>query len=87
VPSDHPRAGKSPMSSSTPLMEEMLGRHLFPNETIHHLNGVKHDNRPENLALWIRPQPNGIRVPDAVPGRSRFWSGTGYTPPPTAIAN
>jgi hypothetical protein len=24
------------------------------------------DNRPENLELWTRPQPTGIRVSDAV---------------------
>src|ERR1022692_305194 len=28
--------------------------------------GVRHDNRPENLELWTRPQPAGIRVSDAV---------------------
>ena len=30
------------------------------------MNGVKDDNRPENLELWIRPQPSGIRATDAV---------------------
>ena len=24
------------------------------------------DNRPENLELWTRPQPTGIRVTDAI---------------------
>ena len=42
-------------------MEEVLGRHLFDGETVHHMNGVNDDNRPENLELWIRPQPSGIR--------------------------
>jgi len=27
---------------------------------------VKDDNRPENLELWTRPQPAGIRVTDAI---------------------
>lgn len=47
-------------------MEQQLGRALLPEETVHHLNGVRDDNRPENLELWSSSQPSGQRVVDKV---------------------
>jgi len=47
-------------------MESILGGLLVPGETVHHRNGARNDNRPENLELWVKPQPSGCRVEDAV---------------------
>lgn len=47
------------------VMEQMLGRELRSFEQVHHINGVKSDNRPENLELWAS-HPKGQRVADLV---------------------
>jgi hypothetical protein len=48
------------------VMEATLGRALEEGENVHHINGVKTDDRPENLELWVISQPAGQRPEDLV---------------------
>lgn len=63
---DHPNAKDGWEFEHRIVMEKALGRYLLPDETVHHKFGIRSDNKIENLELWIKPQPSGIRVEDAV---------------------
>lgn len=48
------------------VMSKIIGRPLEPYEQVHHKNGDRFDNTPENLELWYRSQPTGQRVDDLI---------------------
>ena len=64
---DHPNAYKTGyILEHVAVMSEMLKRPLIKGENVHHKNGVKDDNRPDNLELWVTMQPTGQRPIDLV---------------------
>jgi hypothetical protein len=50
------QSGKQQIREHRYVMENFLGRKLFPSELIHHKNGNKFDNRIENLEIVTRAQ-------------------------------
>jgi hypothetical protein len=64
---DHPNsASAGAIFEHVFIMSEFLKRPLFKHERVHHKNGIRTDNRIENLELWSKSQPYGQRVEDKV---------------------
>jgi len=75
----HPNSkNKGQIMAHRLVMSERIGRPLMEHENVHHLNGIRYDNRPENLELWTVSQPGGQRVSDKISWAKEFLLQYGY---------
>lgn len=72
----HPFAdGRKEMHEHDLVMERKIGRRLMPTECVHHRNGIKTDNRMENLEVMSHSEHSSLHNKELVRQRRRDANG------------
>jgi hypothetical protein len=57
------------------IMEEHIGRRLYSNECVHHVDGVRHNNSLSNLMLMTRKEHASLHASENIKNRHRNKKG------------
>jgi HNH endonuclease len=75
---EHARADKNGyVLEHIMVLEQKLGRSLLPDEHTHHLNGIRDDNRPENLTNLMHIDHSRLHLEKDMSGRRCCECGRG----------
>lgn len=81
---DHPAARATDyIARSRIIMEDIIGRYLGPDEVVHHINGNKTDDHPENLMVLSRSDHQRLHMAARRP--QHCPQGHPYTPENTYV--